>query len=282
MIVKQSETLGDFFLKAFDLRRIQLSPRTEDSYRDEEIELVEDAVNETAIAMVYKLNDAAFRPMFTRIMEWATTSAAQRNKKSNTLRRTTLYTFVLKLFATLKSIVTSYASFILDDATEVLRHVSPTDEDAMHLWRRVIQTLHKSFEHDQDDFYQSPAHFGPISTALLSQLSHAGEIPMIPEAIPAIAELAVATDSSTHHKEMNAAILKYMRSDSAAVRLAAVQCERALTDRLGEEWLSLLPEMLPFISELQEDDDEDVEKETLRWIGTIEDILGESLNPMLQ
>jgi U3 small nucleolar RNA-associated protein 10 len=73
-----------------------------------------------------------------------------------------------------------------------------------------------------------------------------------------------------------------MRSETASVRLAAVKCEQELTDRLGEEWLSLLPEMLPFISELQEDDDEVVEKETHRWIVKIEGVLGESLDSMLQ
>ena len=73
-----------------------------------------------------------------------------------------------------------------------------------------------------------------------------------------------------------------MRSDSAAVRCAAVQCELSLTKRLGEEWLTLLPGMLPFINELQEDDDEIVEAETIRWITLIEEILGESLGPMLQ
>ena len=73
-----------------------------------------------------------------------------------------------------------------------------------------------------------------------------------------------------------------MRSDIPAVRLSAVQCERALTDRLGEEWLALLPEMLPFISEALEDDDETVEREVQKWVKGIEGILGESLNPMLQ
>ena len=81
---------------------------------------------------------------------------------------------------------------------------------------------------------------------------------------------------------MNSTILKYMRSDSAAVRLAAVQCEGALTERLGEEWLALLPEMLPFISEALEDDDELVEQEVQKWVVGIEGILGESLDPMLQ
>ena len=69
---------------------------------------------------------------------------------------------------------------------------------------------------------------------------------------------------------------------SAAVRLAVVLCEQALTDRLGEDWLAMLPEMLPYISELQDDDDEVVERETHRWIVKIEGILGESLDSMLQ
>jgi U3 small nucleolar RNA-associated protein 10 len=105
---------------------------------------------------------------------------------------------------------------------------------------------------------------------------------MATEAIPALTELVVVADSTSHHKQLNSSILRYMRSDKAAIRLAAVQCEQSLTDRLGEEWLAHLPAMLPFISELQEDDDELVEQATHQWIRKIESILGESLKPMLQ
>ena len=100
--------------------------------------------------------------------------------------------------------------------------------------------------------------------------------------IPALTELIVVADSTTHHKTLNSAVLRHMRSDQAAVRLAAVQCQQSLTDRLGEEWLAHLPEMLPFISELQEDDDEAVERATHAWIKKIESVLGESVRPMLQ
>ena len=72
-----------------------------------------------------------------------------------------------------------------------------------------------------------------------------------------------------------------MRSDNAAVRLAAVVCQRALTKRLGEEWLVLLPEMLPFMSEAMEDGNEDVENEVRAWVGEVEGVLGESLEGML-
>lgn len=73
-----------------------------------------------------------------------------------------------------------------------------------------------------------------------------------------------------------------MRAEDAQTRLATVLCERELTKKLGEEWLSLLPEMLPFIAELREDDDEGVERETTRWIAEVEAVLGESLDGMLQ
>lgn len=195
--------------------------------------------------------------------------------------------------------MTSYAGFIVQDAVEILKTSSLEDEACMFLWRQVVLTLHKTFEHDQDgkafilrhlryksltdksDFYRPPNHFSPISAALLSQLNNAAQIPLLPELIPAIAELAVATDFEAHHKEMNTAILQYMRSDNPAVRLAAIQCQRALTERLGDEWVANVHEMLPFISEAMEDDDEAVEREVQRWKSDMENVLGEPLDPML-
>lgn len=119
---------------------------------------------------------------------------------------------------------------------------------------------------------------------LLAQLT----VPATPEklitqTLPAIVELAAASSSSTdNHREMNNVLLKYMRAEEAHTRLATVLCEQELTKRLGEEWLGLLPEMLPFIAELREDDDEMVERETQRWITGMEKILGEDLEGMLQ
>lgn len=100
--------------------------------------------------------------------------------------------------------------------------------------------------------------------------------------IPTVTELAACCASAGDaHREMNAVLLGYMRAEQARTRLAAVLCEQSLTQRLGEEWLGLLPEMLPFVSELREDDDEGVERETVRWIGMVERILGEDLEGML-
>lgn len=117
---------------------------------------------------------------------------------------------------------------------------------------------------------------------MMAQFLHAPSIDLTSDLIPAVVELADAADSQAHQKELNSELLKHLKSEVTAVRLAAVKCEQALTARRGEEWLTMLHEMLPRISELQEDDDEVVERETHRWIVQIEEVLGESLDDMLR
>lgn len=232
--------------------------------------------------MIYKLSDSTFRPIFSRLLEWASSSLPKEDKTGRILRLQSVYSFLIVFFGNLKSIVTSYATYLLESAIEVLQTVDTRNKDSKELWTRTLRTLFQCFVHDQDDFWQSPVHFNAIAPALTGQFIHAASLPVVEELVPAIVELAGVADSVEHHRELNSTILKHLRSESVSVRLAAVKCGQALTDRLGEEWLSMLPEMLPFISELQEDDDETVEKETHRWITKIEGVLGESLDSMLQ
>lgn len=146
------------------------------------------------------------------------------------------------------------------------------------------------------EFWQSPSHLTEISTPLIAQLGRATNTStaeaVITETVPAITELAVAADSTDNHKELNSALMRFLRpaagfdgkpagGENPHTRLAALKAEQALTEQLGEEWLALLPEMLPYISELMEDEDENVEREVRRWVKQIEDVLGERLDDML-
>jgi U3 small nucleolar RNA-associated protein 10 len=279
VVTKYSAILARIFQNGFGLRR-QWNEIDNDS-TTETISEIETEINEVAIKMIYKFNDATFRPIFANLIEWAS-SLPKKDKAGRNMRLQSIYGFMAMFFDNLKSIVTSYATYLLNNAVDVLKTVNPKDEESTELWAKVLRTLVKCFEHDQDDFWQSPSHFSVMAPVLCAQFEHGSSLALVEELVPAIVELAAAADSSDHHKELNSAILKHMRSENSSVRLAAVNCEQELTDRLGEEWLSMLPEMLPFISELQEDDDEVVEKETHRWIVKIEGVLGESLDSMLQ
>ncbi|KAI9817338.1 MAG: snoRNA-binding rRNA-processing protein utp10 [Phylliscum demangeonii] len=248
----------------------------------DDVDEIERRTQDLVLKMILKLNDTSFRPIFAKFVEWATTGLRKKDRKGRVLRQITLYHLLEKFFATLKSLVTSYASHIIENVVYVLTRVSLDDIRSRTLWAAVLRTLRTNFEFDQDGFWQSPSHFNAIRDPLLAQLGRGTEMPTVDEVVPAIAELAAAVESGDHHKEMNTAIMKHLRSDNPHVRLAAIKCEEALTARLGEDWLALLPEMLPFVSELQEDDDEDVERETHRWIVQMEGILGENLDAMLQ
>ncbi|KAK5664222.1 hypothetical protein OQA88_438 [Cercophora sp. LCS_1] len=279
-VAKNLSALTAILLKALDLRR-QLAAQTEVEFTPTQLDQFESAVNDCALKMIYKLNDAAFRPIFSQLVEWSSQLPKQ-DVSGKALRQLSLYGFFYTFFSSLKSIVTSYASYISDEAAKTLIKSDLKDAAQRELWKRILRSLAQCFEHDQDEFWQAPAHFGAVAPVLIEQFQRAGSVDVAEELVPTVVELGAAADSKEHHKELNGSLLKLLRSEQAAVRLGVVKCQQALTDRLGQEWLANLPEMLPYISELQDDDDETVERENRRWIVKIEQALGESLDSMLQ
>ncbi|THC97168.1 hypothetical protein EYZ11_003333 [Aspergillus tanneri] len=289
-IVKNLSVLTTLLFKTFDLRREQLSLGSKATFDVSDVDEVEDRINEVTIKMIYKLNDTAFRPIFVRMMDWAHTGVSKKDTQGNVARLTTFYKFLQVFFGTLQSIVTGYASYIMESVVSVLSRARPSDQHTKTLWLATMRMLRNAFEHDQDEFWQSPSHLSAISQPLISQLGHATNSHsanlVMGEAVPTITELAVAADSTDNHKEINTALMQFLRAsadegDSALTRLAALKAEQALTEQLGEEWLALLPEMLPYISELMEDEDERVEREVRKWVKQIEGVLGERLDDML-
>ncbi|KAF2274764.1 uncharacterized protein EI97DRAFT_434991 [Westerdykella ornata] len=279
-LIATSAALFTLLSEMFDLRKAIRDAEAEESIDEDEIEALETSLVNSVIAMTLKLNDTTFRPFFVQLVDSASSSS---DEAADLERSVTLCKFLAVFFDKLKSIVTSYSSYIIEHLSHLLTYLATHPADSPTLAKAVLDTLHNSFKHDQDSFWQAPSHYGAILEPLLKQLTVDSPLLLAEHVIPTITELAVASSSSTdNHRQMNSILLKYMRAEEAHTRLATVKCEQGLTKRLGEEWLSLLPEMLPFISELREDDDEMVERETQRWITMVEEILGEDLEGMLQ
>ncbi|KAF2641789.1 U3 small nucleolar RNA-associated protein 10 [Massarina eburnea CBS 473.64] len=264
-LVKASSTLFSLLLEAFKLRDALAESKAETD--DDDVEQLEDSLVQAVLAMTLKLNDATFRPFFVQLVDLAAASSM------------TFYKFLAAFFDKFKSIVTNYSSYILDSASKLLASIAEGKEDSP-LRTSLLLALQTSFLHDQDGFWTAPSHFSTILTPLLAQLT----LPSSSSpAIAAICDLAAASTSSTdNHRDMNAILLEYMRAQESHTRLHTVLCEQELFKKLGEEWLDRLPELLPIIAELRDDDDEMVERETQRWISIIEGIFGESLDGMLE
>ncbi|KKF93686.1 U3 small nucleolar RNA-associated protein 10 [Ceratocystis platani] len=282
-ISKNVAPLSALLFEALDMRRITASHGQTSELESPRFSALEAAVNAVALKLIYKLNDAVFRPVFSRLIEWSATALPNTDASGRVLRALSVYNFLGVFFDALKGIVTNYATYILDDSVRILAKPAGKSADERRLHDAVLRVLETCFKNDSDEFWQNPSHFNTISPVLLTQFGHASSVSEPPATlIDATVALAGAADSQVHQKELNSALLKHLRNESAGVRLAAVLAQQKMTDVHGEEWLAMLPEMLPFIGELQEDNDETVEKETHRWIIKIETVLGENLDAMLQ
>ncbi|KAF1981490.1 SSU processome component Utp10 [Aulographum hederae CBS 113979] len=282
-IQKNSSTLFNTILKAFDLRRLQsVDDALQKQFDSKGMDICEQRVSTTTIAITMKLNDSSFRPFFVRLVEWAEKGLPKSDITGRASRARSLFGFLEVFFQSLKSIVTGYSSYIIDLASAWIKEVELKDEDGLGLLTAILKTLTKSFEHDQDEFWQSPSHFTTVADPILNQLSQPLSSEFLSSTlIPTITALATAASSSGHYKTINSAVLQLLRHDTPAVRMAAVQTQVALVQKLGEDWASLLPEILPFLSEAMDDDDERVEREVARWKKVLEEVLGERVDGYL-
>lgn len=79
-----------------------------------------------------------------------------------------------------------------------------------------------------------------------------------------------------------AQVLLLTRDNRKAVRLASIRVIHRLFTEAADEYLTLLPECLPFLSELMEDSSRDVVAAASEAIKFIEELSGEKLDTYLQ
>jgi U3 small nucleolar RNA-associated protein 10 len=100
--------------------------------------------------------------------------------------------------------------------------------------------------------------------------------------VPCFTSLAIGVGRDTLWKPLNHAILMMTRDKKKIVRVVCVKALHKLFSDVGEDYLILLPESLPFLSELLEDTNPAVTAATSELVRYIEEISGESLDTYLQ
>lgn len=100
--IKSLPVLTKLLRKGLDIRRVHYNPDDEDAVYDEsEIEKLENQVGSVTIKMIFKLNDAIFRPLFIQLTEWATKEVDETESRRR-FRLSTFYSFAETFFGTLK------------------------------------------------------------------------------------------------------------------------------------------------------------------------------------
>ena len=101
--------------------------------------------------------------------------------------------------------------------------------------------------------------------------------------VECLVALASAAGDEQLWKPLNHAVLQACSDeDRVEVRKAGATCLLSLINSIGEEYMVLIPECLPVLSELLEDPDEDVSGTAQECISQSEELLGESLQDSLR
>lgn len=314
-VATYNTSIFSMILKGLDTRRVmQKSTKN--------LQMVYEIESEAIFCMlqlVLRLNESKFKPIFFRLVEWATTSPAGA-KKASIARRTTFFNVINILTENLKSVFTGYFSSLVTLILDALTETTGNHAERLTLQVVTMRSLTRCFMYDTTAFlnesmFEKLLH--PLIDVLVQNTSiHAlssnpdemiSKHGLAPEAIfddmmtcpdwikssldiysrtviVCLSQMTNASgmnDGEARWRPLHHAVLMATRASSADARCAALETTMAICNLLQEEYLPLLPEALPFLSELLEDEDSRVEKRTVEVLKEMEKISGEDLKQYL-
>lgn len=313
VVIQSSDAISSLLLRILDTHRLVPSSKP--------LSAISAKMNSISIAFIYKLNNTIFQPMFETWIDWATKGTDLVDEDfspvAKTARLVSLFDLLTHFFSSLKSIVTSYASYILEPANAVLStmYASASDErseimaDELALYASTLHMLTAALAHDQgtvdegsqdaDDPGFFTRHFEPLANNLMEQLSLSGArnkslrkavSNLVPRTIIALATATM--DTPSRHQTINHALCQLRHHDNTAVRLAGIRMNLAITEdeAVGDEWINNIVvgssgeggvggagETMVYVNEALEDDDEEVEREVRRWVRLVREKVGEDV-----
>lgn len=151
----------------------------------------------------------------------------------------------------------------------------------------VMRSLEQCFIHDAQHFLDKH-HFQLLTKPMVDQLgmaylSRSSEFDTFVTNVyrPSMLALAARLGGDLLWKPLVSGLMEHGRHPSAPVRQASCFILEHIFKHIGESFLVVLPELLPWISELLEDGEPKVERAVQKLVKIIEDLSGESLDAAL-
>ncbi|KAI6651024.1 HEAT repeat-containing protein 1 [Oopsacas minuta] len=251
------------------------------------ISQVEEACGNVYVNFVLKLSERVFKPLYLQLREWAT------NEDSHTQRLIPFYLLSYKLANKLKSIFSIYLIYFVENVVEVLNRthsdtepenqIIPEDSNQTSaLLNQILKCVETCLKFDQEHVL-TREYFDLLKHSLSSQLTNiVGGVTVYQDRvenylIPCLAQFALRAEHEGMRKELTIEILIISKSSSPKIRFASLLTLDSLFKQLRDDLLQVLPDAVPYLAELLEDESVEVEQQCQVVISTIENILGDSI-----
>lgn len=252
----------------------------------EETNEIERHIVKCLTILILKLSEGNFRPLYYKLYDWAT-----RDQETKSERIITFYGLSADMARSLKGLFILFAGHFLNNAAQLLDQCNTIKTDELYfetadknrlLLENLLKTLNTVFLYDSQKFINKDR-FHVLMQPIVDQLENTfggfEELKQRNEQLltPCLIHFALATADDSLWKQLNYQILLKMRHTSPEIRLVALHCLSELVKKLGEDFLPFLPETIPFLAELLEDEEETVEKACKKAVQEMERVLGEPL-----
>lgn len=236
--------------------------------------------------LILKLTENTLRPMYLDLLNWS----VEENELS--FRLLSFYRLSVDLSKSLKSLFLLFVGHVLKNSNELLTKISTKDDGLdlqdprnvklyQQLLIAILGMLSNCFFYDSQGFINKER-FESMLQTLVDQMEnkvHGDDyISFAKEHFtPCIVNFAAAVNDAQCWKQLNHQILLKTKSEDEHVRLISLYVIEQIYSRLGESYMILIPETIPFLAEILEDVSVDVEKQCQKVIQAIENISGESI-----
>ena len=297
----EERQVEDFYERAWSFCVSGLELRARWGEASEGVEEVERSVVKAMVALTLKLNENQLSPLFVKTVNWMQEKSVVQSEESAesalppTAKAIAFFALVCELSSTFKSIFTSYFGQFFSTMVDLLsdfvkknrkeKEVSRAQLASFQLIKLVVLALYRCFLYDSDG-WMDEAKFKLVSSPLVRLLgayfvpNYATEYPrfMSQFVVPTLVQLVVSTSGHDDWwQQFNHEVLVQTRSPLKDVKLAAMRVLRECFERMSQEYLPLLPDVIPFLADLLEDEDAEVEKAAQDLRVQLESISGEEL-----
>lgn len=285
----KSDALFSFLLRVFDVRF-----KLFEDDRHIDVNEIENTAADTFVSIALFLKGGQLKVVFQKLIQWVGVEFSSLLCQTRCL---VLFKIVKRFLEILQDVFLPYLSIIMEFFSAVLpmnvHKGSLGTKNHMligTLRYHTISVLVAAFKlSSSKDFLQSSV-FLKLMPLLVGQIS---DIPLFLECVPelefgsvvdeCIVELASAIGDDAHWKPLTNEILRLMTSSSSKiVRVSSLRILRHLFDKLQEPYLECLPEIIASVSEVMEDESNEVILECKSLIRCIETLAGESVEQYLR
>ncbi|ODM95754.1 HEAT repeat-containing protein 1, partial [Orchesella cincta] len=268
-------SLCDSFVEEFLVCRDHVNNKSQDlsglddvkiSEKNQDIIAVEDSVIDCLISgAVLKMSEGTFRPFYHKLFDWA---------RDSDPRLITFYRFSASAAERLKSLFVTFAGNVMNEAVNCLNR-------NVELTKGVLSLFYHLFCNDREGFVTTDrfnAVVKPLVDLLESDFILNGHIEL-KILSDTLIQLAVSSNDLNRWQHMIDLISSKTHSSNKKVRLNVVATLESAATELGKDFLPLLPPVVPFLAELMNDDEPEVESATHKMLLKLETIVGEPLQP---